>query len=77
MSMENMTDKLIDYEVSDPFCDEMCPVCGSYDIYDSDCEIENDNYYRRMYCVACDSEWTHTFWIANTLITKDGRFEEE
>ena len=75
--MKNMIDRMIDYEQLDRFYDGECPVCGSHAIYDSDCEVENDNYYRRMYCAKCSSEWTHTYWIANTLITKDGRFEEE
>ena len=75
--MANMTDEMMWFREDDPFDDGVCPVCGGTNVMDTEHETENDTYLRRMTCGNCGSEWTHTYWIANTLVTMDGRYEEE
>jgi len=64
-------------EETDRFEGTVCPVCGSYNVVRIDIVDDGDTIYHRCVCRNCGSEFTHSFWVHSTLITKDGRFNKE
>lgn len=56
---------------------DVCPSCGKDDgvSYDSP-DMEDSLVYLTGSCGNCDAEWTDTFKLSDTVITRDGGDDE-